>query len=69
MIERRMKIMYWFFNESPLFSNPWVKTYLHIDNWVSFDCFKYRINGVVYKKHTNAFEIAREQEIMWERLK
>jgi len=64
-----MKIMYWFFNESPLFSNPWIETKLHIDNWVSFDCFTYKINGVIYKKYTEAFEKAREQELMWERLK
>jgi len=67
MIERRATWPYWLFN-GPM-RREWIETKLHIDNWVSFDCFQYKINGVVYKNDSEAFEIAREQEIMWDKLK
>ncbi len=70
MIERRATWGYWFFNDHQLWGpRRWQLTRLHIDNWVSFDCFHYRINGVIYKKWSKEFERVRNSEIMWEKLK
>jgi len=66
VVERRPTWGYWIFNEG---GRRWtVIKHLPYDRYISFTCFSYRVNGVVYKNDSAEFQNAVDKEIVWDKL-
>jgi len=68
MIERKMKFWHWFSNESSFAMPSKWEEVVPSNNYISFECYKFRINRTVYRRNSRAFRIAYKKELMWKNL-